>query len=204
MQLTGGQFKGMKAASPEGARSTLSVVRESVFNILATRFGRVSRCDGGGGGDPSIEGQPSPTKAKHYAGTGDDFSGLRFLDGFSGSGIMALEAASRGFEAVAIEKNPAVARVTRENIREFGLKLIVCDFLKFRNEKFDVIYLDPPWDLDYGAIIASAAEKLTPEGVIICEHDRDLPPHNLKIIKEKKYGRTRLTVLGATFQLEVF
>ena len=49
-----------------------------------------------------------------------DFNGKSFLDMFSGSGIMALEALSRGFEtAVAIEKHPKVISVIKNNYKKF-------------------------------------------------------------------------------------
>ena len=174
MYLTGGQFKGFKLLMPKGGvRPTLSVTRESVFSMLATHFERV----------------------------GGDFSGLSFLDCFSGSGIMALEAFSRGFEVNAIEKNRDIARTIKENFKKVcdkNLKeapVIIADALNFKTDKrFDVVYVDPPWDKDYTEIM-SVVTKLG--RVIIFEHDKELPKHNLKILKEKKYGRTRLTILEA-------
>ena len=49
-----------------------------------------------------------------------DFEGKAFLDMFAGSGIMGLEAISRGFEsALAIEKNVKVANVIKSNFKKF-------------------------------------------------------------------------------------
>lgn len=181
LQLTGGQFKGIKLISPTGARSTLSIVRESIFNILSSYF---LRCD-------------------------CNFSGLKFLDAFSGSGIMALEAYSRGFEVVGIEKNKIIAKIAKENFEKLKLKssIIIGDALKAINkvdENFDVMYLDPPWDMDYGEIIQLSAYKLNKGGVIICESDKtrkidfvEILPAGFKILKEKTYGRTSLTIISA-------
>lgn len=183
MQLTGGRFKGIKLATSKGAkgssdiRPTLSKVRESVFNVLAAHFSR----------------------------TGGDFSGLKFLDCFSGSGIMALEAFSRGFDVLAIEKDHANAHIIKENFKKVSAEIpvIVGDALKFKvKESFDVIYLDPPWGFDYEVIIRTAREKLNSlnrSGVIVCEHEGEIPTCGLEILREKKYGRSRLTLLGSNF-----
>ena len=49
-----------------------------------------------------------------------DFDGKSFLDMYAGSGIMALEAVSRGFaSAVAIEKHPKVAAVIKNNYKKY-------------------------------------------------------------------------------------
>lgn len=51
-----------------------------------------------------------------------DFDGKSFLDMFAGSGIMGLEALSRGFESVlAVEKNAKVARILKENYKNLGI-----------------------------------------------------------------------------------
>src|SRR5574344_1550140 len=51
-----------------------------------------------------------------------DFDGKSFLDMFAGSGIMGLEAISRGFESVlAVEKNAKVARILKENYINLGI-----------------------------------------------------------------------------------
>ncbi|MBE7710233.1 MAG: 16S rRNA (guanine(966)-N(2))-methyltransferase RsmD, partial [Cyanobacteria bacterium SIG32] len=49
-----------------------------------------------------------------------DFEGKTFLDMFAGSGVMGLEAISRGFDsAIAIEKNPKIASVIKNNFKKF-------------------------------------------------------------------------------------
>ena len=64
-----------------------------------------------------------------------DFEGASFLDMFSGSGIMGLEALSRGFsKVVLIEKNKKVYNVIKSNIKKYekdnDIKLILGDSLK--------------------------------------------------------------------------
>jgi 16S rRNA (guanine(966)-N(2))-methyltransferase RsmD len=95
-----------------------------------------------------------------------DLSGLSFLDLFSGSGIIALEAASRGaayIEAVEMDSlkrktllaNAALSPV-RINCRFMSVEL----YVKRARRHFDIVFLDPPfpyqfkWDL-IGRIAAS-------------------------------------------------
>ena len=62
-----------------------------------------------------------------------DFDGASFLDMFAGSGIMGLEALSRGFENVtAIEKNPKTFKILENNYKKIGenQRLIKGDSLK--------------------------------------------------------------------------
>jgi 16S rRNA (guanine966-N2)-methyltransferase len=51
-----------------------------------------------------------------------DYEGKSFLDMFAGSGIMGLEALSRGFKSVlAVEKSPKVAKILKENYKNLGI-----------------------------------------------------------------------------------
>ena len=131
-----------------------------------------------------------------------------FLDMFTGSGLMALEAYSRGYEVVALEKNNANIKIINSNFSKTNskTKVINIDSLKFTsNSKFDVIYLDPPWDMDYSLIIKKAKDLLNSNGVIVVEYDNqrniDLGNIirtnnlNLSILKTKKYGRCLISLL---------
>jgi len=98
---------------------------------------------------------------------------------FTGSGIMALEAYSRGFKkVVAIEKQPSVFAAVKKMCREFSADIslfkgdstkLAGKFCTGENEKFDVIYIDPPWDFDYLPIVEAALNCLSKDGVIITE-----------------------------------
>ena len=78
--------------------------------------------------------------------------GFRMLDLFAGSGIMGLEALSRGFKSVTvIEKNKQSAKIIKSNYNKLGLEpnLYICDSLSFlskNDEFFDVVYIDPPYN----------------------------------------------------------
>lgn len=130
-----------------------------------------------------------------------DFDGKNFLDMYSGSGIMGLEALSRGFEyACCIEKNPKVTGIIKNNFNKFEHKpeLFVGDSLKIAdrlNKKFDVIYIDPPY---FSGIYEKSIEavKNISSGIIILEHITDVDYCGLNFIKQKNYGGKIITYLS--------
>lgn len=180
MNITAGKYKGSKVKAPDEkiVRPTLSKIRESIFNTLFSLI---------------------------------DFEGESFLDLFAGSGIMGLEALSRGFEGVlAIEKNTKVARILKENYENIKLKpnLVIGDSLKILpklSEKFDVIYIDPPY---YSGIYEECLKKISensllkPDGIVILEHVCDVSWDELgfELIKQKKYGSKLVTFLRIVLQ----
>lgn len=126
-----------------------------------------------------------------------DFSGKSFLDMFGGSGIMGLEALSRGFSEVKVfEINKKSANVIKNNYSSLGLSadLNVGDSLKLiktLKKKYDVVFIDPPYECGiYGKIL-----KETSGGIIVVEHSEDISLENFELIKQKKYGGKYLTFL---------
>lgn len=172
MNITAGIYKGSKVKTPEGiSRPTLSKIRESVFNTLFSMI---------------------------------DFGGKCFLDAFAGSGIMGLEALSRGFgDVLAIEKNPKAARLLKENYANIKLEanLIIGDSLKILpklSEKFDIIYLDPPYQSGiYEKTLQIIKENsiLKENGIIILEHNTEICTEGFTVIKSKKYSDKLITFL---------
>ena len=103
------------------------------------------------------------TKPKDAIGQGITISNniyeARFLDLFSGSGGIGIEALSRGAsEAVMVENNPKAALCINENLEKTKLKdsgrVFVCDVLaaidklNIENKPFDYIFMDPPYNKD--------------------------------------------------------
>lgn len=119
-----------------------------------------------------------------------DFGGKSFLDVFGGSGIMGLEALSRGFSKVKVfEKNPKVAQILKKNYQAVGLKpnLSIGDSLKLIkriDENFDVIYVDPPY---MSGIYEEILSKIK-SGIIITEHSEEIDFDNCELLKQKNYG----------------
>ena len=134
-----------------------------------------------------------------------NFEEAVFLDAFSGSGIMSLEAISRGFKSViSIEKDFKTAKFIKENFKQLELEpnLIIGDTTKILDkliEQFDVIYLDPPYkDVElYNKTLNKIVEKnlLKNDGFIIVESQKGVEytiPQELSLIKEKTYGDTNI------------
>ena len=142
-----------------------------------------------------------------------DFSGKKFLDLFLGSGIMTLEALSRGFETLSFEIDSSVINIAKQNLKDLSTdtKIIKSDSLKYnfkkdskfdviykKDSKFDVIYADPPWDYSYGRIFEICQNLLLHDGVAIIECDKKKKPDVIRelgkftlseLFKEKNYGR---------------
>ena len=126
-----------------------------------------------------------------------EFSDKSFLDVFGGSGIMGLEALSRGFKFVkVIEKNSKAAGIIKNNYKSLGLvpNLKIGDSLKLlqnSNEFYDVVYLDPP----YESGIYENILKFINGAVIIAEHNACIEFNGYEIIKQKNYGGKFVTFL---------
>lgn len=134
-----------------------------------------------------------------------DFNGKIFFDLFSGSGIMGLEAYSRGFRVIAFEKDRKTALAIQESYKSLNIKpeLYFGDSIKNLqkiNTKADVIFIDPPYDSDLyeqalNAILSNNA--LQEDGIIILEHpiDKKFQHDCFVLIKSKTYGNKQITFL---------
>ena len=133
------------------------------------------------------------------------------LDLFSGSGNLGIEALSEGAKfSYFVDRNKKACQTIKNNLEKIGesnYKLIGMDYLKaldyFYNEKikFDIIFLDPPYNTDY---IKKSLEKieqynlLKGKGIIVCESnelDKIKIPKFLQLKKEKKYGDKFIVLL---------
>ena len=134
-----------------------------------------------------------------------EFENKSFLDMFCGSGIMGLEALSRGFsKIVTIEKNKKAYFVAKNNYAKYlsqaNIKLLLGDSLnicqKF-NDKYDVIYIDPPY---FKGIYEKSLQvvKNISSGIIILEHVTDVDLTGFEVIKQKQYAQKYLTFLKVT------
>ena len=127
-----------------------------------------------------------------------DFNNKTFLDVFGGSGIMGLEALSRGFKEVyTFEKNITAAQILKKNYISLGLKpnIKIGDSLKLIkqiDQSFDVIYIDPPY---YSNIYEIIFNNLPNADIIIVEHTEPINITNFSLIKEKNYGDKLITFL---------
>ncbi len=108
-----------------------------------------------------------------------DVCGCRFLDLFSGSGAIAIEALSRGAaHAVLVEQNGKAAECIRENLiftrTADRAEVYRCDVLtalrRLEGQKpFDIIFMDPPYhqELEHQVLASLADSSLADEYTII-------------------------------------
>ena len=126
------------------------------------------------------------------------FDEKTFLDVFGGSGIMGLEALSRGFSSVKVyEINKKSAEIIKKNYSTFNLKpnLTIGDSIKIMSktkEKFDVVYIDPP----YKSNLYEDVLKIANGNIIVVEHSEPIDFTGFNIIKQKTYGNSKITFLS--------
>ena len=131
------------------------------------------------------------------------------LDLFSGSGALGIEALSRGCEfCTFLDMSKSACDIIKKNITktDFNDKSEVLnknfeDFLNSAHLKYSLIFLDPPYHkgyIDRALKIIGDKNILSADGIIVCECDYDeILAENEKFvkIKEKQYGRVKITVL---------
>ena len=138
-----------------------------------------------------------------------DLSGHSFLDLFSGTGIIALEAASRGAEYIeAVEMDPLKRKTLLENVKISPIH-IHCHFMsaelyiKRAKQPFDFIFCDPPfpykfkWDL----LQSIASSQLMNETSILLlhrprENHCENPIENLALKESREYGRSIIDIFN--------
>lgn len=134
------------------------------------------------------------------------------LDLFAGSGIVGLEALSRGAKKVYyVEKNPIVYRLLKENLNNFNFdyEIKLSDALialkNFQGIQFDIIFIDPPYASGLvEPILAKIKENdlLADNGIAIVEHSSKFLISDItnkfgfNVQKEKKYGDTCITIIS--------
>lgn len=174
MRIIGGTLKGKNILPPASfsARPTTDFAREALFNILDSEY---------------------------------EFDDLKVLDLFAGTGAISYEFISRGAgHALAVEINPQHAAFISNTARTLGIagKLVVVrhnvfDFLQLCNEKYDIVFADPPYSLDGLQTIPDKvfeAGVLFPGATFVLEHGAE---HNFSshpfFVRERKYGRVHFS-----------
>lgn len=183
MRIIGGKMRGTKLQTLEGfdtTRPTLDRVKESLFNIISMKI---------------IDSQ--------------------VLDLFSGSGALGIESISRGAsKAYLCDMSPKAINVIKQNVEKTRCKdsviilnkkhIQALEFLKQSNKKFDIVFLDPPYETE----LAEESTKyiidnnlLEDEGIIIIETDNEdklingLNVKKIDIYDTRRYGRVSLIFL---------
>jgi len=182
VRIVGGRMRGTALTSVGDGdvaahlRPTSDRVRESVFNLLLN----------GGYGNPVQD--------------------ARVLDLFAGTGALGLEALSRGAGHVTFVDNGKPAqRLILANIArcraEDQTKLIRRDVLRpgaCPDAAHDLVFLDPPYGSDLGALALAAALTsgwIAPGALVVWEDDRPPAlPLGLVQMDQRRYGGTVITI----------
>ncbi len=171
MRIVGGKYKGRTLLEFKGTkiRPTSDMVRESLFNILQFKI-----------------------------------SGSNFLDLFCGTGAMGIEALSRGASGVTfndaskksldlLKKNLEKLKVN-DDYRIYNYDAVT--LLKTATDKFDIVYIDPPYKTDLGIEALSVVSNvLSDDGIVVFEDEKPFESEvdGLSIYDKRKYGRVHLT-----------
>ncbi len=170
MRIIGGVLKGLRLNPPKNlpVRPTTDLAKEALFNILQNQV---------------------------------DFEGIKVLDLFSGTGNISLEFASRGAEqVVSVDRSIHCINYLKDTAKQHGLSQIktyredIFKYLQYETEKFDIIFADPPYDLNrIPEIPGLIFEKdiLLPGGLLIVEHQsmQNLSKHPA-FTEQRKYGHS--------------
>ena len=176
MRVITGKARGVQLKTPDGmtTRPTSDRVKEALFSIIQFEI---------------------PTAS--------------VLDLFGGTGQLGIEALSRGAKsAVFVDAGEPACRLIKENLRrtklESDAKVVradYMDYLKRCREKFDIIFLDPPYAevfLENALKCIAEIDILQSGGIIVTERPlgKDLPweLEGFTRSKDYKYGNTILTI----------
>ena len=179
MRIISGKARGTKLFTLEGenTRPTLDRVKEPLFSIIM-----------------------------------NEIADAKVLDLFAGSGALALEALSRGAEhAVLCDSSRDAIKVINNNLAKTKLntyaEIINEDFRKclkkLQGRKFNLIFLDPPYETENIEIAISQIlelDLLAEDGLIIAETDREeiikkIENIDISIEDIRHYGRVILIFL---------
>ena len=158
-----------------------------------------------------METRPTADRVKEamFSSIQFDIPGAKVLDLFGGSGQLAIEALSRGAsEAVIIDAAEAACRLIRDNLTRTKLlpqarviRSDYLDYLKRCKDKFDIIFLDPPYAevfLENSLKLIQEIDILSSNGIIVTERpvgkELDVSPEGYERSKDHKFSRTIVTI----------
>lgn len=130
---------------------------------------------------PGLRPTPDRVRETLFNWLGQDLTGWRCLDAFAGSGALGFEAASRGAtEVVLLERDAKLAaslRASKARLDAQAMRIEAADALAWMqrapHHRFDVVFLDPPFDAGmFEPALRAAIPLLAPGGYIYLEADR--------------------------------
>lgn len=156
-------------------------------------------------GFDGLEVRPTSDRAREslFNILGSRIQGKSFLDLFSGTGAIGIEALSRGAGKVTFNDNSKKSLALTEG----NLKKIKADedyvlsfrdavsFIRSATDKFDFVFIDPPYKSDVkDEILKIVGSVLTDDGIVIAEREDEITEFDdggLELFDERKYGRAR-------------
>mgnify|MGYP003289010329 CR=1 FL=1 len=178
MRIIAGKYRGTIIPSPkeEIVKPTLDRIKENIFNVIQFKI-QDSIC----------------------------------LDLFCGSGALGLECVSRGAKEVTfVDNNKNNIFALKKLLQKLNAEnYLLCnndyyEVLKkaeINNKKYDIIFLDPPYDTNLAELALQKIFKfnlLNEEGIVVWEHPTEY--ENLKFkskIKDTRtYGKVQIDILG--------
>jgi 16S rRNA (guanine(966)-N(2))-methyltransferase RsmD len=173
MRIISGKYKGRRISAPSNitARPTTDFAKEGLFNLLNNKI---------------------------------DFEGIDVLDLFAGTGSISIEFVSRDCNSViSIEQNDRHCAFIRKVCAELkieNLSLLKTDVFKYINSchtQFDMIFADPPYELDKLAQIPDlifAKKLLKPDGLFVLEHSANNKFENHpNFVDHRNYGNVNFS-----------
>ena len=179
MRIVGGKLKGKKISFIKSifTRPLRDMVRENIFNIIL-----------------------------HSNSIDVKIENSSVLDLYSGVGSFGIECFSRGAEKISfVEKNYETLKILKNNLMNLKMnnksiihEKSVDDFLKINNEKFNIVFFDPPFsENNYLQQLRSfyLSKAFNKNNLIIIHREgknSEKIQDFLKIIKIVKYGRSKI------------
>jgi 16S rRNA (guanine966-N2)-methyltransferase len=164
VRIIAGEYRGRRIKVPDrpGLRPTPDRVRETLFNWL-----------------------------------GQWLDGMSCLDLFAGTGALGFEAASRGAARVVMVESDRMAfealQATRQTIGAAGVEPILADaiqYLEKKGERFDVVFLDPPFRQNaLPAVFQRLENRLNDGARIYVESDGPTAPRGCTELKRARAGQ---------------
>jgi len=172
LRVTAGALRGRRVpVPPRDVRPTSERARQAFFNIVGKRI-----------------------------------QNARFLDLFAGSGIFSFEAVSRGAaSATAVDHDrrdiDLITRLADElSVPVTAIRGEVIATLPRLQEKFDIVFADPPYDYDSYDALLSALDQLDlgPDAMVAIEHRRGTNPftvttQRLRLQRRAEHGEVWIT-----------
>lgn len=143
-------------------------------------------------------------------------AGSRVADLFAGTGILGMEALSRGADrALFVERDRRLARAIERSLAGLdagaagasAVRVLAADAYRLlaagEPEPFDIVFLDPPYGhgrLDELCTLLADRGWLADDALVYLEHERRSPPRlppGLEVRREKAAGNVRFVLLGS-------